>query len=347
MRVVVPVTFEATFVPKNGKRPRTGYFVDHLDWEIPAIDGLFTKSVIFAWTPVTSPRTPWVAHEWRVHEGGMIRALRSATGIPVQEENLPRWDGPERIKSNFVFEFMGVLGVDRNAEHNHLAHSAIADPSVFGRFREIPGDRIIACDRDEALAKTVNTLSKLVMVDGMLWRKTFEPHIRLTVSNLSLISEIVPDDGDEGRFPKAARQFPEWEMTLPFHDHAMIAAIETARGLPASRHVQVDFIADDAPVTTDTRQWHARSIASRLLEKTSSGIGAESGQAISEWTTLRGLIEAGETSSDAMVAAIDGLLASLSPACRTLVAEAEGMMDMAAVRSSTPRATLSRNPGND
>jgi hypothetical protein len=315
MRIVAPLAYSVRYIPKNGSKERTEAFVDLIEWNIPEVSNEDAPLAIEARTPIASRHgtMQWAIKRWKLFEGGLIRTMSNSYGNVMAAENLPQWKNG-RIRSNFNFEFLGALGLNYSQEHYNLAQDAIMGRESFERqSRKLPQpDRIISSDREEALAVTQRILRRFVIIDGLVWKKTREPLIRVSISNIELMmSEIDYGEWDEVRFATPPSEIA-WSMNLPLLDHGRIAEIELDRRLHAMPQVAVDEISEDAPITRDVSLWHARRAAENLLAKTEHGIGSEKRQTVENWVALRELSRDEDATSVLLTDAVIALKLSLS-----------------------------------
>lgn len=328
MRIVAPLAYSIRYIPRNGSKERVEAFVELIDWDIKEVSNEETTPAIEARIPIirNDGGVKWIPRRWRLLDGDLIRFMSSFSGSAMLAKNLPHWkDG--RIRSNFNFEFLGVLGLNDSHEHFHLAQAAIGGWDIFERQRRKlpPPEKIISSDREVALTFTQRILGRLVIIDGFVWKRTPEPSIRISISNLEMRSEIDFNEGDEVRFAPPPRE-PGWSMQLPFLDHPRIAEIERKKQLPPVPQVTVDEISDDAPVTRDVSLWHARRTAEYLLANTQSGIGSEERQTLENWMELRDLSRDNDASTAELTEAINALKRSLSNGYREVQTEADCLL---------------------
>lgn len=331
MRIVAPLAYSIRYIPRNGSKERVEVFVELIDWDIPEVSNEETTPAIEARIPIVrnDGGVKWVPKRWRLLDGELIRFVSSFSGNEMVAENLPHWkDG--RIRSNFNFEFLGLLGLNDSHEHHNLAQDAIMGRDSFERQRRKlpPPESIISSDREEALAITQRILGRLVIIDGFVWKRTREPSIRISIANLEMRSEIDYDEGDEVRFATPPSELG-WSMRLPFLDQGRITEIEREKQLPPVPQVTVDEISDDAPVTRGVSLWHARRTAEFLLANTESGIGSEGRQTLENWLNLRDLSRDEDTTADELAEAVTALRLSLSEGYREIGIEADQLLRFA------------------
>ncbi|MCV9963525.1 hypothetical protein OIU34_16605 [Pararhizobium sp. BT-229] len=309
-----------------------------IDWEIPEFSIEEANPAIEARIPIVrnDGGVKWIPRRWRLLEGGLIRFMSSYSGNEMWAENLPhRVNGT--IKANFNFEFLGVLGLNDSPEHYNLAQDAIMGRASFEQQRRKlpPPENIISSDREEALALTQRILGRLVIIDGFVWKRTLEPLIRLSISNLEIRSEIDFSEDDEKRFPPPPRD-PSWSMHLPFCDQGRIAEVERDKQLPPVPQVTIDSISDDAPVTRDATLWHARRAAQYLLANTESDIGSEDRLSLENWMDLRDLTYDKDASTIELTEAIKALQLSLSDRYREVRTETDWLLSFVGPREEMP-----------
>ena len=329
MRIVAPLAYSLRYIPKNGSKERVEAFVELVDWEIPEFLIEEANLAIEARIPIVrnDGSVKWIPRRWRLLEGGLIRSMSSFSGNEMRAEHLPHRKKDGRIRSNFNFEFLEALGLKNSTEHYNLAQDAIMGRDSFERQRRKmpPPENIISSDREEALELTQRILGRLVIIDGFVWKRTREPLIKLSISNLEMRSEIDFCEDDETRYPPPPRD-PSWSMHLPFCDQGRIAEIEGDKQLPSVPQVAIDSISDDAPITRDVNLWHARRAAGYLLSNAESGIGNEERQTLENWMELRDLSRDNDASTAELTGAINALKQSLSNAYREVQTETDWLL---------------------
>ncbi|MBY3151188.1 hypothetical protein HFO56_02040 [Rhizobium laguerreae] len=277
---------------------RSAPFVELLEWDIPEISMSDTSDGIKARRPIflRSGQISWAVQEWRMLDGSLIReAGRRHSGVShIHADHLPRYENG-RIKSNYIFQLLNdVLNLFDSHEQYNLAHKIMIEMAEPGaRLRvELPAAReIVSNDRAEALAITERILSRLVLVDGVLWKRTSEPLLKVSNKYLQLDCTINYNEGDENR--SAAEELRPGEFMLPLVDWQRVAFLEQRKGLPPLAHGVVDSVAADAPVTRDTDLWLAQRAATYLVDKTAACIGDRTAEAVRLWVDLRDMASAG------------------------------------------------------
>ncbi|MBY3433382.1 hypothetical protein HFN89_04300 [Rhizobium laguerreae] len=333
MRIVVPLTYTVHFVPRRGTGVRNAPFVELLEWDVPEVSMSDTSDGIKARTPIflRSGQISWAVQEWRMLDGSLIReAGRRHGGVShIHADHLPRYENG-RIKSNYIFQLLNdVLNLFDSHEQYNLAHKIMIEMAEPGaRLRvELPAAReFVSNDRAEALAITERILSRLVLVDGVLWKRTGEPLLKVSNKYLQLDCAINYNERDENR--SVAAELRPGEFMLPLVDWQRVAFLEQRKGLPPLVHGVVESVAADAPVTRDTDLWLAQRAANYLLGKTAACIGDRTAETVRLWVDLRDMAADGAAATlPELLEGIEGLRNSMSDRIDVFGEELRTMLD--------------------
>jgi hypothetical protein len=316
MRIVVPLTYWIDYVPRRGTGVRRAPFLELLEWEVPEISMSDTSEGIWIRTPILrrDGGISWNAQQWRMLDGGLIReAGRRHGGFShIQADHLPRYENG-RIRSNFIFQLLNdVLNLFDTHEQYNLAHKTMVEMALPGAKLNIPmpaAREIVSNDRPQALAITERILGRLLLVDGVLWKRTREPLLRVSNTYLQFDCMIDYNEDDEKR--SCVGELRSGEFTLPLVDWQRVARLEQRKGLPPHVHGAVDSVSEDAPVTRDAERWLARRAAEFLLERTANSLGECEADAIQKWVHLRDLLSEEGVAAD-FIAGIEVLSDAMS-----------------------------------
>lgn len=304
MRIVVPLTYSVRYVPRRGTGVRSAPFLELIEWDVPEVSMADTSEGIWIRTPVvrTNGDITWTAQQWRVLDGGLIREAggRQHWVSHILADHLPRNENG-RIRSNFIFQFLNdVLHLPNGHEHYNLAHWTMVDMAEPGARLNVvlpPATEVVGNDRDESLAVVERILSRLVLVDGVLWKRTREPLLKVSSSYLQLDCTIDYNEDDEKR---GGVEGPRpGEFVLPLVAWHRVGSIELRKGLPPRVHGAVDSVSPDAPVTRDTDLWLATRAAEYLLRETAGRLGDSANEAVRLWVDLRDMVEDGDRTAAA------------------------------------------------
>ncbi len=342
MRIVAPLAYSIRYIPRRNASEKTMSFVELTEWDIPEVSMADTVHGITARIPIIKMdrSVAWTTLKWRLLDGQLVREAGRRQGgfTDIQEKHLPRLVNGT-IRSNFVFQFLSAMGLDNSTPHYNAAADLLSGRTTVEQMRrQLPAaQKIVSHDRQAALEFTQRILSRFVLIDGCLWKRTREPLLKLSIANLEMRSEIDFNERDEELLPDT-RTEASWVRYLPFCEHSRIAEIEQGKHLPPSHHVAVDYISPDAPVTRDGNLWHASRAASYLLAATAAELGDEDRQTMASWMDLRDVANGEETTTDDLLKAIDDLRASLSKRHRTADATVDELLTLVN-RHSVPTVT--------
>jgi hypothetical protein len=319
MRIVAPLAYSIRYIPRKGSKEKNMSVVELMEWDIPEASMSDTTAGISARVPIRriDRGLNWIIHTWRLFDGDLIREAGRRPGgfTAIEAQHLPRFvDGT--VRSNFTFQFLSAMGLDNSTEHYNAAVDLMTGKTTVEQERRSISapEKILGDDRDAAIEFTQRILSRFVLIDGRLWKRTPEPLLKLTIENLEMRSDIDYNERDECQFPDP-RATPSWVLYLPFCDQSRIAEIEGSKQLPPCHHVAVDNISAEAPVTRDGNLWHASRAANYLIAQTAERLGNEDRQAVESWMALRELVNAKDATAGELLEAINVLRGSLSDSC--------------------------------
>lgn len=312
---------------------RSAPFLELMEWDVPEVSMSDTSEGIWIRTPIVriNGNIAWTAQQWRMLDGKLIReAGRTPGGVShIHADHLPRYENG-RIRSNFIFQFLNdVLHLPNGHEHYNLAHRTMVDMAEPEARRNVavpPAREMIGNDRDKELAIVERILRRLVLVDGVLWKRTREPLLKVSNTYLQLDCIIDYNEDDERR-GDVERPHPG-EFMLPLVAWHRVGLLEQLKGLPPHIHGAVDSVSPEASVTRDTDKWLAKRAAEFLLKSTADCLGDRTADAVRLWIDLRDLVAEGETTDLAdMLEAIQGVRIAMADKFELFAERLKDMLD--------------------
>jgi hypothetical protein len=350
MRIIAPLAYHIRYIPRRGSNIRLAPFVELIEWDVPEISMSDTADGISLRTPLVRLNgiPSWIAQEWRLLNGELLREAGRINGSisNIQAQHLPHVEN-DRLKSNFIFQFLNLLKLHQANELDHLhsfndLYNLAQELMTSGlpvdqiRSRLPPAREVVSDNREKALEITERILSRLVLVDGILWKKTKEPLMRVTISNLELNCTIDFNEEDENRQSVRSKGH---EFLLPLCDWARVAQIEQRLGLPQHTYGVVDRVAPLAPVARDAKLWHSRKVASRLIELVSEILGDQAPEAVQAWIHLRELVVQETATAPELLGGVEVLLGNLGGDVDDIRNETETLLDIAEIEIGHSQAS--------
>jgi hypothetical protein len=305
---------------------------EFIDWDVLEISFKETREALLGRTTIWTDQGPtWHAVEFRHHDGHMLRRTGSG-GIAeaaIMAENLPRIVDGE-IRCVLASRFLRLL-----SPFPRLSSAGADMLRGVGGYHDTNTKRwidkeILECGRDRMKALTETMLSRLVLIDGEVWKKVIDPRIVLHGYKCSALASSFDFNERDERWEAPADPRHMKRVSLPLCEAHRIGEIAEKLGHPLGAvQVAVDSIAIDAPICRDGPLWTAWHAAECLVGEAESEIGVQSSAAVASWLELRDAVSVkapGATAED-VIAMVVVLTSSLGPDCEEIVARVDEMID--------------------
>ncbi|MCS4088593.1 hypothetical protein [Rhizobium sp. BK176] len=197
---------------------------------------------------------------------------------------------------------------------------------LTGEKLEVPKGEIVWERQGEGLSLALSAIDPMILIDGEVWVKAFEPTLALSVvvenyEDVRVRIDISNDQNLGHRYfgrsevGKQHMESPIRSQVFPLIDLA--AATEAAEGFGLRKSIAVSFsdleIRDHGVFRFDASESHIARTASQFLAMTAGDLAGKSDQAIGDWLSLKKnltRVQDGQLEASALVSDIDLALKS-------------------------------------
>lgn len=283
MKIVAPVPYRIRGIAPKARTVKDHVVWDVIEWEIPEITAEQTKHSI---TVRPSPSDPRDWHHWRKYGDDFIWSPHGSS--PLKKEELPHFVNGELV-SNFMVGFLYLFEYNRTPDLVQAAQWAFheAKPedvgvSVLGDYLHIESDT-----RDAAMQAVVGTLEKLLLVDGMLWRKVAEPTWYIVETEVGAYPTFNNGDREVGRIGP----FGTPDFNFPMTEIPKMREIADALGLTLRRSYEIESASDEWSFTDGLSLSMAVKAAEATLRDTAATVGSMPAETARAWIMCREMLE--------------------------------------------------------